>query len=79
MNTFQIGTVYTTGESRDYIWRFVVVSRTAKFITIKDILSGDTKRVGVKTDSWNNSNVERAYPLGTYSMAPSIHADQVYA
>ena len=74
MSTFTVGTVYTTGESRDYVWRFRVESRTARFITIRDIATGETRRVGVRV--WGG--VETALPLGTYSMAPSIGADDPY-
>ena len=72
---FQIGSIYSTGESRDYVWRFKVIKRTAKFITVQDILSGETRRVGVT----NYGRGEIAYPLGTYSMCPSITATEVPA
>ena len=75
-NTFQVGTIYTTGESRDYVWRFEVVKRTAKFITIRDILSGETKRVGVSVSPFDG--IEYAMPLGSYSMAPSLDADRIF-
>jgi hypothetical protein len=71
--TFQPGNVYSTGEARDYVWRFKVIKRTAKFITIADIQNGETRRVGVTV--WNG--VEHALPLGSYSMAPGIAADRV--
>ena len=71
---FAVGTVYTTGEGRDYIWRFLVIKRTAKFITVRDIATGDVSRCGVR--AWNGS--EYANPLGSYSMAPSIDAATVY-
>ena len=79
--TFQVGTTYTTGEHRDYVWRFEVVSRTAKFITIKGDAfkgggQGETVRVGVRPD-WNGH--EYALPLGNYSMAPTLNAEDVYA
>ena len=68
---FQVGTTYTTGEGNDYVWRFTVTARTAKFITLVDKY-GDTSSVGVR--EWNGT--ESASPLGSYSMAPVISADR---
>jgi hypothetical protein len=69
---FEVGQTYSCRSICDYncIWSFEVIKRTAKFISIK---GSDNKvsRVGVKT--WDG--VERAYPLGQFSMAPSIVAD----
>lgn len=69
--TFQIGTTYTTGRGRDYVWTFTVTARTAKFITIEDEY-GKTTRVG----TYVYDGIERALPLGRYSMAPVISADR---
>jgi hypothetical protein len=71
-NTFQIGNTYNTGRGSDYVWFFTVVSRTAKFITIEDQY-GDRHRVGVKMSCGR----EVAFPLGHYSLAPMLVADQV--
>jgi len=70
---FETGKTYTTGETRDYVWHFTVVSRTKKFITISNdaYRADETTRVGVT--EWQG--VERAMPLGTFSMAPVIAAD----
>ena len=69
---FKTGETYGCRSICDYncIWTFTIVKRTAKFISIKDS-DGKITRVGVKT--WDG--VERAYPLGQFSMAPSIYAD----
>jgi hypothetical protein len=75
VTTFQIGTTYTTGEGRDYVWRFVVIHRSPKFVTLQDIATGENRRVGV----WLSDGAELALPLGNYSMAPSIDARRVYA
>ena len=74
---FKVGTTYTTGEHRDYVWRFKVLSRTAKFITIEGDTCGrgETVRVGVKP-GWDGH--EFALPLGKYSMAPTISADMEF-
>jgi hypothetical protein len=71
-STFQAGTVYTTGEARDYVWRFEVVKRTARFVTLRDVLTGELSRAGVRVVFGR----EVAYPLGTYSMAPCLSADR---
>ena len=74
---FEIGKTYTTGESRDYVWRFTVISRTKKFITVVGDFhnSNESKRIGVR----EVRGVECATPLGSYSMCPYIFADAVIA
>ena len=74
---FQVGNTYDTGRA-DYRWFFTVLSRTAKFITIQDVShgKGDISRVGVKA-GWQGHEI--ALPLGSYSMAPTISADEVTA
>ncbi len=75
-DTFKVGATYSTGEANDYTWRFRVVSRTAKFITIVDVshgTEGEISRVGVKA-GWGGHEI--ALPLGSYSMAPVINADR---
>jgi len=73
--TFATGTTYSTRANASHVWRFLVVKRTAKFITIQDVTYGDggeVKRVSVNT---GNNGVEHALPLGNYSFAPVIRAD----
>ncbi len=71
-HTFQIGESYNTGRCGDYVWSFTVIARTAKFITIQDDDDARTYRVGI----WVSDGVEKALPLGRYSMAPVIFADR---
>jgi len=52
----------------DCIFRFTVISRTAKFVTLQ--YYNDTKRVGIKV----RDGREYCYPLGNYSMAVSVGA-----
>jgi hypothetical protein len=54
----------------DCIFRFEVLSRTAKFVTVKYF--NQEKRVGIKV----RDGREYCYPLGTYSMAVSVHAQE---
>jgi len=56
----------------DVVWTFEVVSRTAKFVTLRDLTTSDTMRVGVKTDSFDGG--EWALPFGSFSMAPVVRA-----
>ena len=73
---FKVGSIYSTGEGSDYVWRFKVVSRTAKFITIVDVKEPvRTIRKGVTVGYGGH---EFALPLCTYSMAPVITADAPY-
>ncbi|CAB4169587.1 hypothetical protein UFOVP1305_5 [uncultured Caudovirales phage] len=71
---FEIGKTYTTGEGRDYVWHFTVVARTKKFITILNDSYRSDEKVRVGVSEWQG--VERALPLGSFSMAPVITADR---
>jgi hypothetical protein len=69
MNTkFEVGQELAVRSLGDWdcIFRFTVVSRTAKFVTLN--YYGEPKRVGIKT----GAEGEYCYPLGSYSMAPSL-------
>lgn len=74
--TFTPGTIVNTGNG-DYVWTFEVVKRTAKFVTLRDVDTGDVRRVGIRTDSVDGG--EWALPLGTYSMAPAVRPDRIAA
>jgi hypothetical protein len=69
---FKIGQELSARSACDYdcVFRFTVVSRSAKFVTVKYF--NDLKRVGIKV----RDGVEYCYPLGTYSMACSISATE---
>jgi hypothetical protein len=71
--TFEIGKTYATRSLCDYecIFSFTVVARTAKTITIESNAWGTVKR-GIRL----YDDVEICKPLGSYSMAPTIHADR---
>jgi len=51
------------------IYRFTVLGRTAKFVTLSHY--GKTLRVGIKVDRDGN---EFCYPLGTYANCPTLRA-----
>lgn len=71
VQTFQVGATYQARSAADYdcVWTFTVLSRTAKFVTLREE-SGETRRVGVRT--WDGE--EWASPFGTYSLSPVIRA-----
>lgn len=70
--TFQIGETVATRSACDHncIFRFTVIARTAKFVTLDD--GRKTYRVGIKV--WDGR--ESAKPFGMFSMSPSVHAGQ---
>jgi hypothetical protein len=76
MNTETATVKFTIGEEVaarslgdwDCIFRFTVISRTAKFVTLN--YYGEPKRVKIHV----RDGREYCYPLGTYSMACSVHA-----
>jgi len=73
---FKVGATYTARSLTDhtFVWRFTVLDRTNKFITLGGEHGGG-KRVGVRI--WDG--VEVASPLGRYSMSPTIRADRTEA
>lgn len=69
IQTFEVGGTYDTGRG-DYSWAFTVEARTAKFVTLRQVDSGETFRVGVYTFDGE----EHALPFGRYSQAPVVAA-----
>jgi hypothetical protein len=70
---FTAGNTYTQRSICDSncVFSFRVVSRTAKTMQL-DSGDGVTRRVGIKFD---REGCEFAFPLGRYSMAPTIRAN----
>lgn len=73
LTRFEIGQEVSARSACDYdcIFRFTVVSRTAKFVTFRYF--DQLKKVAIR----EYRGVEYAYPLGLHSMAPSVYADRV--
>jgi hypothetical protein len=69
---FEIGKTYITRSicDHDCIYRFEVIARTKKFLTLRE--HGEVYKRGVY--DWNG--VEHCKPHGTYSMCAIISADQ---
>ena len=70
---FQEGQELSARSSCDYdcVFRFTVIKRTAKTVTVK--YHDQLKTVKVRV--WSNGT-EYCYPLGTFSMAPSVFAKE---
>jgi hypothetical protein len=76
---FEVGKEYFARSlcDHDCIYRFTVVSRTAKQVTLRS--KNETKTIvrGVKEMRTDYSNCETCMPHGNYSMAACLHADRV--
>lgn len=75
---FEIGKVYECRSICDYdcVWSYTVVARTASTITIKNNGTGEIQKNRILGFS-KEFGVETVYPLGRYSMCPSLSADRV--
>lgn len=65
----QVVTATSVGDS-DCVWYFRVDRRTAKQVTLVDLQSGDSYRVGIRTDDAG----EWTLPFGRYSFSPIVRA-----
>lgn len=74
MKKFEIGNTYSMKSICDHecVWTYTVVKRTATTITITDGKDATTCRINKIVSERNNA--ETIYPIGRYSMAPSLHA-----
>lgn len=74
MTTFQVGRVYYCRSIGDHdsIWRYLVVKRTAKTVTLEDYGTRETFRRGIRI----YNGVECCSPHGRYSMSPTLSADK---
>ena len=75
MKTFEIGQKYFCRSACDYncIWIYEVIRRTASSITIRDERGEvSTKRFDKYGEMFG---AEQVHPLGRYSMAPILSAD----
>ena len=77
MLKFEVGNIYACRSACDHdcIWYFRVVSRTKSTVTILE--DGEkkpvVKRINKQLSEWNGA--ESVYPLGNYSMALVLSAD----
>jgi hypothetical protein len=77
MKKFEIGQTYSMSSPcmHDCTWTYTVTKRTAQTITITD--GKETKTCRVSKAATQYRNAETIYPLGQYSMCPSLSADRV--
>lgn len=76
MTKFEVGKTYATRSIGDYdcIFTFTVLSRTAKFVTLRTTNDEEMRR-GVRT-SPVFPNTEVCDPFGRYSMSPVLIAER---
>ena len=74
MKKFEIGHTYNMRSAcmHDCIWSYTVTKRTAQTVTITDGKETKTCRISQKVSGYLNA--ETIFPLGQYSMAPSLTA-----
>lgn len=72
MLKFETGKTYSCRSLCDHecIWSFTVANRTEKTITTTE---GKTFKVNTKLSEYNQA--ETVFPLGRYSMAPTLRAN----
>jgi hypothetical protein len=77
MKTFEIGQTYTMRSicNHDACWIYTVTARTAQTVTITDGKEGKRCRISKLHSQYRNA--ETIFPLGQYSMCPSLCADGV--
>ena len=75
MKTFEIGKTYHMASpcNQNCVWTYEVVKRTAQTITLSDGKKTIKCRIIKKVSEWRGA--ESVYPLGQYSMCPSLSAD----
>lgn len=76
MKKFEIGKTYECRSACDHncVWTYEVINRTAKTVTVRDTDDNTIikARINDQVSEWNAR--ETVFPLGRYSMAPSLKA-----
>lgn len=74
MKKFEVGKSYSMRSACDHncAWTYTVTERTAQTITISD--GKVSKKCRISKDVSEYRNAETVYPLGKYSMCPSLTA-----
>lgn len=78
MKQFETGKTYTMRSACDHncVWSYTVTARTAATVTLTDDQGKVAKcRINGQVSEWNKA--ETVYPLGRYSMAPTLSADRI--
>ena len=74
MKKFEVGGLYAMKSICDHncVWRYIVTKRTAQTVTLTDGKETICCRIIKRVSEYHNA--ETVYPLGQYSMAPSLTA-----
>ena len=74
MKKFEVGETYNMRSACDHncIWTYTVTARTNQTVTISDGKEVKKCRISKKISEYRNA--ETIYPLGQYSMCPSLTA-----
>lgn len=74
MKKFEVGKSYSMRSACNHncVWTYTVTERTAQTITISD--GKVSKKCRISKDVSEYRNAETVYPLGKYSMCPSLTA-----
>lgn len=77
MKKFEIGKTYSMRSigDQDCVWTYTVINRTAQMITLDDGKEIVRCRISKKATEYRGA--ETVYPLGQYSMAPTLSADKI--
>ena len=77
MKKFEIGKTYSMSSACDHncVWTYIVTARTAQTITMSDGKKEQKCRILKACSEYRGA--ETVFPLGRYSMAPTLSADMV--
>lgn len=77
MTKFEAGKTYFMRAIGDHdcVWEYTVTKRTASTVTLDNGKGSIVCKINKKVSEWNNT--ESVYPLGRYSMAPVLRAENV--
>ena len=81
MKQFEVGKKYSMRSAcnHDCVWMYIVVDRTASTVVLQQVMNGkargDKARFRIKKKYSEYCGAECVQPMGTYSMAPVLSAD----
>ena len=76
MKQFEVGKVYQCRSlcNQDCIWSYTVIERTVATVTLRDNHSGKVQKNRISVSTSKYFDAETVYPLGRFSMCPSLTA-----
>lgn len=84
MKQFEVGKKYSMRSACNHecVWTYKVVDRTASTVVLQQVMNGqprgDKARFRIKKGLSEYCGAESVQPMGTYSMAPILSADNKY-